>query len=184
MLPGYELPSRTRLICRLLKWFTVGIAIFSLFMLFQSDAINVRIDRYWDALSEAQQAAIVYTNFKKSALTLIAIFAQTAILLPIFGAYHLFAQLQKGTAFSLRVTKAIRFMGQSLIIWTVMLLWVHPMMIGALTYDLPKGENLRTFSFVFYTRHAQMLTFGALFLIIGQIFTEAVQISDENRQIV
>ena len=63
-------------------------------------------------------------------------------------------------------------------------LWVHPMMIGALTYDLPKGENLRTFSFVFYTSHAQMLTFGALFLIIGQIFTEAVQISDENRQIV
>lgn len=184
MLPGYKLPSRTRLICRLLKWFTAGIAIFTLYILFQSDIINTRIDWHWNELSEAQQAAIVYTDFKKTALTLIAIFAQTAILLPIFGAYQLFAKLQKGTAFSLPVTKAIRFTGLSLIIWTVMLLSVHPLMIFILTYDLPPGEGLRTFAFVFYTSHAQLITFGALFLIIGQIFTEAVQISNENRQIV
>ena len=79
MLPGYELPARTRLICRLLKWFTAGIALFSLFVFFQYDIISVRIDKYWNELSDAQQAAIVYTDIKKVALTLTAIFSDIAL---------------------------------------------------------------------------------------------------------
>lgn len=184
MLPGYELPKRTRRTCKTLKWFSVGVAVFSLYVAITYDMIGIITDQYWEQLSDAQRDAMVYTDFKKRAVTTIAIFSEAASYWPIFGAFHLFRQFEKGAAFSLSVAKAIRFMGTSIIIYIIMDLMVHPMMIGTLTYDLPAGKDLRTFSFVFYTKHAQALTFGALFLIIGQIFTQAVRISDENRQIV
>lgn len=184
MLPGYELPTRTRRLCKVLKWFSLAVAVFSLCVTIGYDTAGLIIDKYWDQLSDAQRAAMVYSDFKKRALTATAYFSEAAFFWPIFGAFHLFAKLEKSTALSSSVAKAIQFMGISILIYVIMTLMVHPMMFGIFTHDFPKDKGLRTLSFVFYTKDALILTFGALFLIIGHIFTQAVRISDENRQIV
>ena len=55
-------------------------------------------------------------------------------------------------------------------------------MIGLMTFNSAEGQRILRLSIG--TDQSITLLFGTLFLIIGQIFTEAVQISDENRQIV
>ena len=55
-------------------------------------------------------------------------------------------------------------------------------MIGLMTFDSIAGKRILQFSMS--AHQGVRLLLGALFLIIGQIFTQSVRISDENRQIV
>lgn len=183
MLPGYKLPPRTRLACRLLKWFTVFVGIAYIVFYFRDGMAASIIDNHWNQLTTLQKDAVVYSGGKKLLLTAIATVGWFSPILIVCGIYRVFAALQKGSAFALPVVTSLRFLGLMIIAHLMISFSVRPLMFGALTFD-SKGEDTHVLSIAIGTGQAQLLLFGALFLIIGQILTQAVRISDENRQIV
>ena len=94
----------------------------------------------------------------------------------------MFAAFQTGDAFSLRTVKSIRLMGVVIVIETLFRILFPSAMIGLMTFDSAEGQRVLKLSMG--TDQLITLLFGALFLLIGHIFTQAVHISDENRQIV
>ena len=182
MLPGYQLPNRTRLICRILKWSTVLIAAIFVYLYFANDTTDTLSDYFWNELSDEAQAAVVVSDGKTHAIRALATLAWFMPLTLLFGAWRMFAAFQTGDAFSLRTVKSIRFMGVVIIMETLFRILFPSAMIGLMTFNSAEGQRILRLSIG--TDQSITLLFGTLFLIIGQIFTEAVQISDENRQIV
>ena len=182
MLPGYQLPNRTRLICRILKWSTVLIAAIFVYFYFATDVTDKTSDYFWNELSDEAQAAVVVSNGKTHAIRALATLGWFMPLALLFGAWRMFAAFQTGDAFSLRTVKSIRLMGVVIVIETLFRIFFPSAMIGLMTFDSPEGQRMLRLSMGI----GQLITllFGALFLLIGHIFTQAVRISDENRQIV
>ena len=182
MLPGYQLPNRTRLICRILKWSTVLIAAIFVYFYFAHDMTDKVSDHFWNELSDEAQAAVIVSNGKTHAIRALAALAWFMPLILLFGAWRMFAAFQTGDAFSLRTVKSIRLMGVVIVIETLFRILFPSAMIGLMTFDSAEGQRVLKLSMG--TDQLITLLFGALFLLIGHIFTQAVHISDENRQIV
>ena len=182
MLPGYELPKRTRLICQLLKWSTLFLAAVFVCFYFLDDAVDKISDHFWNELSDEVQAAVVVSTGKTFAIKALATLGWFSPLLLLLGAWRIFAAFETGDVFSLRAVKAIRFMGLMIVVEIMFQIFFSSAMIGLMTFDSVEGKRIMELSIT--THQGVTLLLGALFLIIGQIFTEAVQISDENRQIV
>lgn len=182
MLPGYQLPERTRSICRILKWSTLFIAAILIYFYISVDGADTLTDGIWETLSGETQNAIVVTKRKAWLIWMLASLRWFSGLVLLFGSWHILAAFQTGNAFSLRTVKSIRAMGIIILLEAVFRIIFPTLMIALMTFSSPKGHRLVSVSIS--TDYLVALLISALFLIIGQIFTQAVRISDENRQIV
>lgn len=182
MLPGYELPRRTRRICTALKWLTILFGTIFTGFLILGDATGSIIDDAWTTLPKEIADAVVHSDGKRRLLTgLAAMFLLTDYLI-LIGMYRTFSALETGDAFAERSVKSIRFLGLMIVVYCIGSLASTSVMALALTFDSPPGSKLLTVSGSF--GQLRTLLTGTILLIIGQIFTQAVRISDENRQIV
>lgn len=182
MLPGYELPQRTRLICQILKWSTLFIVALLVYFYFEYGAVDKISGHFWDELSQEAQAAVVVTKSKTIAISVLATLSWFAPLALLLGVWRMLAAFQAGDVFSLRAVRSIRFMGIMVILETTYRVLLPSAMIGLMTFDSLKGHC--TFTVSITSNQMIQLLVGALFLLIGYIFTQAVHMSDENRQIV
>lgn len=182
MLPGYELAPRMRLICTASKWATVGIAILLIVILITGDVMDAITGQVWNNLSPETQAAINFSGAKKAQVRVLALAGYFAPFLILFGAFRMFRALETGAVFSARTVKALRFLGLMVLIEALFRSVFGSLMVLLLTYDAGAGQ--RTLSISVGSNQLIAILVGIIFLIIGHIFTKAVHISDENRQIV
>lgn len=182
MLPGYQLPNRTRMWCGILKWFTVLVAFVFIALFFTQSGANALTDHYWKILPPDIRSAVVYSDLKKTLLKLVGIIAWFGDVFILLGIYRTLNALQKGDPFALPVVKSIRFLGLMIIVAVIIEIATRPVTIAIMTFD--GISRLPMLSISAGSDEAVMLILGTLFLILGQIFTQAVLISDENRQIV
>jgi|GEM_PF-450553 len=182
MLDGYRLPQRTRTICRLLKWTTLLVALIFTYFYFAYDGADSISDYHWNELSDEAKAAVKVYAGKTRAIWALATITWFLPLLFLLAAWRVFAAFQTGDVFSLSVVKAIRFLGIVTLFETLFRVFLPSLMTLLITFDSSDGHRLLIFSIS--TNQLVKFLLGALFLIIGHIFTQAVRISDENRQIV
>lgn len=182
MLPGYTLPERTRVFCTGLHWFTLLVAVVFIVMLFTENGAEMIIDQYWNALAPEVRDAVRYTEFKRGLVYGVGALAWLNGLLLFAGIWRVFRALANGAPFALPVVRAIRFLGLLILVHLAISLSITPLMNLAMTFDNENGQRVLAIST--NTGHAQLLMLGGLFLVLGQVFTEAVRLSDENRQIV
>lgn len=182
MLPGYELTARMRLICTVSKWATVAIGAVLMLILFQTDVVSEITGQAWNSLGPETQAAIQFDEAKRTQVNTFALLGYIAPMLILFGAFRMFAALEAGTVFSIRTVKALRFLGLMVLVEAVFRTLFGSLLILLMTYDAADGQ--RTLSIGINSNQLFAILVGIIFLIIGHVFTQAVHISDENRQIV
>lgn len=180
--PSYTLSTRTILLCRILKWLTVLLAVFAAVLFFTEEMLNKTLEFYWNELDPEMQKLVVYSDGKKLFLKAIAILSYLTPALIIIGAYRVLSVFQSGSVFTLKAVKAIRLFGLGFLLYVAARIAVTPLMFWVLTYDNPPGNVL--FSMSVSTNHIIALLIGAIIMLIGHVFTEAVRQSDENRQFV
>ena len=182
MIAGYRLPSNTRRICQMLKWSTLFIAGVLAYLYAAHGGADRISSYYWNELSETEQASVIVSDGKTHAIRALATLGWFTPLIMLLGAWRIFAAFELGDVFSLHAVKSIRFMGAAILVETITRILFPTLMLALMTHDSPNGQGVLSLSIG--THHLIALLLGALFLIIGQIFTQAVRISDENRQIV
>lgn len=182
MLPGYELSPRLRAVCSFSKWSTIALGVMFLAILLRGDVLSVISGEAWKLLSPETQAAVQLSDGKKFQIQALAAVGYFAPFLILFGAYRMFGALQSGTVFSLPTVKALRFLGLMVLVEAVFRSVFISLMVLIMTYDASEGH--RTLSISIGSHQFIALLVGIIFLIIGHVFTQAVHISDESRQIV
>ena len=182
MLPGYELSPRLRMICGVSKWATVAIGVLMIGILLYGNVLTAISGQAWAMLSSETQAAIQFSDAKKLQVQALASIGFFAPFLILFGAFRIFQALQTGAVFSARTVKALRFLGLMVLIEAIFRSLFGSLMVLLITYDADAGN--RTLSISIGTQQFIAILVGIIFLIIGHVFTQAVNISDENRQIV
>ena len=182
MLPGYELSARLRLVCRLSKWATLGIGVLLGLILVSSNVISEITGQAWNSLGPDTQAAIQFDDAKRMQVNAFATLGYLAPVLILFAAFRMFQALQTGAVFSARTVKALRFLGLMVLIEALFRTVFGTLLILLMTYDAEGGN--RTLSIGFGSGQVISILVGIIFLIIGHVFTQAVHISDESRQIV
>ena len=182
MLPGYELSPRLRAICSVSKWATIALGIFFIAILFRGGVLDAVSREAWKLLSPETQAAIQFSDGKRAQIQAFATIGYFAPFLILFGAYRMFSALQAGAVFSLKTVKALRFLGLMVLIEAVFRSVFISLMVLFMTYDA--GEGQRTLTISIGSHQLIAILVGIVFLIIGHVFTQAVHISDESRQIV
>ncbi|KCZ90625.1 DUF2975 domain-containing protein [Hyphomonas johnsonii] len=176
------LPDRTRLICRILKWASLVVAVLIAVIFVAGDASTNIINAVWNNLQPDIREAVTYTATKKGVLHGLAGASYFSILLIIFGAARVFSVFQKGTVFSSAAVKAVRALGLMIVLFAAIQLALPTLMVLALTYD--NDEGLRAISVSVGSSQVTLLMIGAVILVIGQILTQAVAIAEENEQII
>ncbi|MCF6275048.1 MAG: hypothetical protein L3J05_04720, partial [Robiginitomaculum sp.] len=63
--PSYTLSPRTKLLCRVLKWLTVLLAVFAAILFFTEDMLDKMLAFYWDELEPDMQKLVAYSDGKK-----------------------------------------------------------------------------------------------------------------------
>ena len=182
MLPGYELSPRLRLICRVSKWATLALGVLLLALLFTGGVISAITAQAWTQLAPETQAAIQFSDAKKAQVQALAYAGYLAPFLILFGAFRMFSALQTGAVFSLKTVKALRFLGLMVLLEAIFRSLFGSLMILLMTFDASSGH--RTLSISIGSQQLIAILVGIIFLIIGHVFTQAVHISDESRQIV
>ncbi|MEO9970123.1 MAG: DUF2975 domain-containing protein [Hyphomonadaceae bacterium] len=182
MLPAYELPARTRAVCKYLKWATVLLGVIYLVFFFYEDKAAEQIDVLWEGLEAEHRDVIVFSEAKRALLYGLSTFYWFSVFLVIYAVHRVFSGFQSGAPFAMPTVKPVRQLGIMIITVSVIGLTKDTVMHLALTGDSPPGHRL--FVVGASTHHAWGLLMGGLFLIIGHIFVQSVRISDENRQIV
>ena len=182
MLPGYELPARTRTVCKYLKWATVLLGVIYVVFYFYGDKAGERLDLLWEGLEAEHRDVIVYSEAKKTLLYGLTTFYWFSVFLVIYAVHRVFSGFQNGAPFAMSAVKPVRQLGIMILAVTVIDLSKDTVMHLALTGDSPPGHRLIVVGA--NTNHAWGFLMGGLFLIIGHIFVQSVRISDENRQIV
>ena len=182
MLPGYELSARMRLICTVSKWATVAIGALLLLILSQTDVVSEITGQAWNSLGPETQAAVQFDEAKRPQVNAFALIGYFAPMLILFGAFRMFRALEAGTVFSIRTVKALRFLGLMVLIEALFRTLFGSLLILLMTHDAEDGQ--RTLSIALDSNQLIAILVGIIFLVIGHVFTQAVHISDENRQII
>lgn len=182
MLPGYMLPERTQKICTMLKWLTVLVGISYIFYIFKFDLIGQLIHGAWNQLPKRISDLVIYSDGKKTLLNGLALLFLIADYIVLWAIFQLFAAFETSDTFSNRSVKSIRALGTAILVTSIFWVIRDSVMVLALTLDNPPGSRLLVLSAS--TGQARMLLISLVFLLISHVFTQAVRISDENRQIV
>lgn len=182
MLPGFELSARMRMVCAVSKWATVAIGALLLLILVQTDVVSEITGQAWNSLSPQTQAAIQFDETKRAQVNAFALLGYFAPMLILFGAFRMFRALEAGTVFSIRTVKALRFLGLMVLVEALFRTLFGSLLILLMTYDAVDGQ--RTLSIGLNSNQLLSILVGVIFLVIGHVFTQAVHISDENRQII
>jgi hypothetical protein len=180
--PQYTLSARTIWLCRILKWLTVVLAVLGAVMFFTQDIPAKTLDFYWNELDPDIRELVSYSDGKKILLKVLATLSYFTPALVLIGAFRVLSVFQSGSVFTLTAVKAIRFFGLAFLIHVAVRIVINPAMFLALTYDNPPGNTVLSISLS--TKHIFPLLIGAIFMLIGHVFTEAVRQSDENRQFI
>ncbi|MEM9055228.1 MAG: DUF2975 domain-containing protein [Pseudomonadota bacterium] len=179
---GYRLPKAWQKACRVFQLLCAFVALFAIWAYFTMGVVDVTVDAYWQELSPEVQSAVSYSPLKKGLLWTISTIAYFAPVLIVYATFSVFSKLASGEVFIPPVTRRIRFLGLTIILYALSRILMNTLMILALTYDNP--PSMKVLSFMVNGQQITMLMVGVIILLIGQVFTKAVSMAEEHKQFV
>lgn len=182
MLPAYQLPDSTRKWCAFFKWMTAILVLLMIADLVFADVLQRIIEGHYLALSDFARGEVQFSDTKNWLLRGLALISWGSAILILLAGFRLFDTLARGEPFSANVQRAIRLLGAMILLNGALGILMRTIFPVALTYDNPPGHG--EVSIAISSAQVNHLIIGAIILILGHIFLQAVRISDENRQIV
>lgn len=175
----YLLPAHVKRYCKLLMWLCLLGAIFHIIIMGFNGGISKIIETNFQGIAEDYRSLIKESDAKNFIVNALGFIFVSNSLLIYFGIANVFRKLSKGEAFSKPAVNAIKLLGISILIYTVINFLTKTLMLLTWTYDNPQGYRVLDLSINGY--QLMMFLFGGLFVIIGYIYKEAVIMAEENR---
>lgn len=160
----------------------LALGAFYLLLALSENIVEAILDASYNALPEGRQQASDPNGLQIVLLTGLAVISFAKSFLIYIGMANVFRKFSTGDVFRLDVVKSIRTLGWLIILYVAISFISTPLFSYFWTMHNPPGEKLVEYSFS--TTQGMMLLLGSMFVIIGAIYTQAVTISDENKQYV
>ncbi len=176
------LPDRTRLACRILKWFALVLIALIVAAYFLMDVTGNILDSVWAGLQPDIRDDVDYSAGKKLLMQSLAAISHFSLTLIVIGVARVFGVFQKGVVFSPAAVRAVRFLGLMIFVFAAIQLVMPTLMVLGLTFD--NGEDRRALTISINSSVVIQLMIGAVILVIGQILTQATDIAAENEQFI
>lgn len=176
------LPASTKFWCRTLKWLVVMASLALGVHIIFGNATGQIIDQYWQTLPDYIREVTVYSDGKQTLINFVASLNFIGAFLVAATIFWVFHTLQAHSPFSVQASRALRYLGFSVIAASVLSL-VHPtLMMLAMTLNNP--ENTRVLTIQMSSGHITMGLIGIVLVILGNIMVNAAAIADENKQFI
>jgi hypothetical protein len=181
-MPLQTLPSSTRRVSAILKWFSLVAIVAGLAASVALGAPDEVISQTWNQLAPDTAEAVRYSETKKTMLVVLAAVLSAGWVLVLLGAARVFGAFETGDVISDRTARALRFFGMMVMAAGGLQTVAPTLLTLAMTYDNPPG--LRALTISLNTQVLILVLTGLIALITGQILTQAREIADENKQFV
>jgi hypothetical protein len=178
----YTLPSGLRTGCRILQWIALAILVVFIAGLAWYGAPGDYIATQLDEIGSPARDSVVFTPAKTWITNGLAWVPALSASLALLGAALVFRAFASGQVFEPPAVRAVSTFGWLIVAHALIQIVMPSLMVLALTYDNPPGQ--RTLTFSVSSTHLTTLLIGLVLLVIGQVYTRAVAIADDNRQIV
>lgn len=149
---------------------------------------------FWFHPDLVQQVAESYSGVDASLFTLtttsqtlgwlISSLQLSVLSFALFAIASIFEDFGKGLWFVMRFSHKLKLFGGSLLLFSLLTPVVQALTSLALTYANPEGERLLIVSFAIDFKGLIILFVGILLLLMGKVMDKAIQISDENKEII
>ncbi|MBA5248442.1 MAG: hypothetical protein FE834_02745 [Gammaproteobacteria bacterium] len=149
---------------------------------------------FWFHPDLARQVAESYSGVDASLFTLtvnnqilgwlISSLQLSVLSFALFTIAGIFEDFGKGLWFVARFSYKLKLFGGSLLLFSLLAPVVQALTSLALTYANPEGERMFVVSFTINLQGLIILFVGILLLLMGRVMDKAIQISDENKEII
>lgn len=182
MAPAYVLPQATQRLCRVLSLCVLALTIGGIALVALTGAPQLPVDAALAALPPFQRAGVTMGPEKMILLQAIGWANGLALLIIPLGAFGVFSSFASGQVFDPPAVRAVRRLGWSVVVASLVRLLVPSMMAAALTFD--SGPGRRFLTLTLDSNHVVLLMIGLTVLIVGQVYVAAARIAGEHGQIV